>query len=63
MLYRYSPFRCCLVQAVYNAVLDAHSSVISAMKPGVSWPVSVPHTLWEQVAALPLHWHCAMDIP
>ena len=25
---------------VYNAVLDAHTSVIAAMKPGVSWPVS-----------------------
>ncbi|CAL5223649.1 g6193 [Coccomyxa viridis] len=25
-------------KALYNAVLDAHSSVISAMKPGVSWP-------------------------
>ena len=28
------------LQMVYNAVLDAHTSVIAAMKPGVSWPVS-----------------------
>ena len=25
---------------VYDAVLDAHISVIAAMEPGVSWPVS-----------------------
>ena len=30
----------CSMQAVYNAVLDAHESVIRAIKPGVSWPVS-----------------------
>ena len=30
---------CVLLQAIYNAVLDAHSSVIAAMKPGVAWPV------------------------
>ena len=29
-----------ILQMVYNAVLDAHTSVIAAMKPGVSWPVS-----------------------
>lgn len=25
---------------IYNAVLDAHTAVIKAMKPGVAWPVS-----------------------
>ena len=26
-------------RGVYEAVLDAHASVLAAMKPGVSWPV------------------------
>ena len=40
------------LQMVYNAVLDAHISVIAAMEPGVSWPVS-NHAIMNQC------WQCS----